>query len=363
MKRYAHMKYHPRVYEEACEWFVEFRSGAPEEAARQAFYSWLQEAPAHMAAYLDVAASWTWSANWDPRGRFSKDSLIAEALRDAQNVRPHPLRSDPPGPSIQQVRRGLRVPAARALIAAGIAAVATVCAIVLWRGANPTYATGIGEQRSILLSDGSTVYLNSRSRIRVHYSDHERDVYLLAGQALFNDIEEANRPFIVRTGAAQVRAIGTKFDVDRRAAETVITVIEGRVAVSELEAIAPSVASARSMPARLATPRLTTIYLAAGEQLAAAPSIEPRPTRVNITNAIAWTRRELVFVSTPLQEVAEEFNRYNRPQLLIADPDLARFQIDGVFSSTDPTSLVTFLRQRLDIKVTRSSSQIVISRH
>ena len=49
----------------------------------------------------------------------------------------------------------------------------------------PTYATALGEQRSIQFADGSTVELNSRSKIRVKYSKQERDVALLDGQALF----------------------------------------------------------------------------------------------------------------------------------------------------------------------------------
>jgi transmembrane sensor len=75
----------------------------------------------------------------------------------------------------------------------------------------------------------------------------------------------------------------------------------------------------------------------------------------------AWTQRELVFESTPLAQVAQEFNRYNRRQLVIRDSQLNAFEIDGIFSSTDPSSLVRFLRQRPDIKVIETDSEIVVT--
>ena len=89
----------------------------------------------------------------------------------------------------------------------------------------------MGEQRSIQFEDGSTVDLNSRSKIRVKYSKQERDVELIEGQALFHVAHDTSRPFIVAVGATRVRAVGTQFDVYKKSNGTVVTVVEGRVAV------------------------------------------------------------------------------------------------------------------------------------
>src|SRR5258706_2080307 len=95
----------------------------------------------------------------------------------------------------------------------------------------PSYSTDVGEQRSLVLEDGSTVELNSRSRIRVAFNNTERSVHLMEGQALFHVARNPARPFVVHSGSARVRAVGTEFDVYRRATGTVVTVVEGRVAV------------------------------------------------------------------------------------------------------------------------------------
>lgn len=104
------------------------------------------------------------------------------------------------------------------------------------------------------------------------------------------------------------------------------------------------------------------VFLSAGQQLRVASNTVSRPILTDIARAIAWTQRQLVFDSTPLSEVAEEFNRYNARKLVIENPALNTFQIDGVFASTDPASLIRFLRERADIQVTETRAEIVITR-
>src|SRR6202042_1786963 len=117
-------------------------------------------------------------------------------------------------------------------IAASIAVLTILAAALeLHEFSSPIYATSLGEQRSIQFEDGSTVELNSRSKVRVKYSKQERDVELIEGQALFHVAHDVSRPFIVAVGPTRVRAVGTQFDVYKRSNGTVVTVVEGRVAV------------------------------------------------------------------------------------------------------------------------------------
>jgi transmembrane sensor len=227
------------------------------------------------------------------------------------------------------------------MAAAASVLIACIAGAMLWWQSErePAFSTDVGEQRSIALADGSTVELNSRSRIRVRFTSAERVIDLLEGQALFQVASNPNRPFIVHSGAAQVRAVGTQFDVYRTASGTIVTVLEGRVAVL----------GSRSLE------------LAAGEQVTMTADAIRRPKVADVAAATAWRQRELVFNSTPLGQVAEEFNRYNKRRLTIGDSGLSDFHITGVFSSTDPTSLLRFLRLQPGIRVHESEDEIRIS--
>ena len=86
-------------------------------------------------------------------------------------------------------------------------------------GQRHTYSTGIGEQRSLALEDGSSIKLNAMSRIRVRFTATRRDIELIEGQAFFRVAKDKTRPFIVESKGTQVRAVGTEFDVYRRMTE------------------------------------------------------------------------------------------------------------------------------------------------
>lgn len=361
MRRQIGKRYAPEVYERACEWFVEFRAAPADEPLRQEFYAWLQQAPAHMAAYLDVASSWNWTGTLDVSSRFPKEALIAQA-NGSDNLVAYPGFTPAGKPEPQRrAALGWRRPVALAAAASALVLVAAVL-VTAWLLSAPVYSTGIGQKRLITLPDGSTIHLNASSRVRVRYSKTRREIDLIRGQALFVDTYEPNRPFIVRSPATVVRAIGTQFDVNLLDAETIVTVIQGQVAVAQKRPVLP-IASNLLQPLTYHTPaELPTVYLSAGEQLTVTPTRHLQPVRTNVTDAIAWTHHQLIFASTALRDVAQEFNRYNDRRIVIASPSLQTFRIDGVFSSTDPKSLIAFLQQYPGIKVTETDGEVVISR-
>ena len=352
-------RYSQEVYEQACVWFVEFRAAPADERTRQGFYAWLQQAPAHMTAYLEVASRWNHAGALDVGARFSKEALIAEAT-DADNLVPFPGAAPPPA---SDRHRPLGLTLARLSWAAGALALIGAGLITLWvRAGTTSYATGVGQKRSITLADGSVVDLNARSRIIVRYTEHEREIDLVRGQALFADTYEADRPFIVRSRATVVRAIGTQFDVNLLHAEAIVTVIEGKVVVARPRP-PEAPASNRLRPlAMLRTAGRSTVYLTAGQQVTVSPTRRLRPVPANTRDAIAWVHRKLIFASTDLRNVVQEFNRYNAQRLVIASPSLETFRIDGVFVSTNPDSLIAFLRQYPGIKVTEVGGQVLITR-
>jgi transmembrane sensor len=253
-----------------------------------------------------------------------------------------------------RLRRAWSVPAL------AVSVVLVVCTAVagweIWRPNH--YATGVGEQRSVALEDGSIVTLNTSSEIEVDFTGRQRRVRLVEGEALFEVAHDIRRPFDVSDGNATVRAVGTEFNVDRRRTQTTVTVVEGRVAV-----IPPTNASDHITGSALAYVPAGSTLLAATEQLVIANGHIGAPARVaNVEPVLAWTHRQLVFNRRPIGEVAAEFNRYNRRRIEIADPTLAEEPVSGVFQANDPQSFLTFLTHMPGVRIETAGSSVVVNK-
>jgi transmembrane sensor len=399
------------ILEEASEWFVDFRVGDVDARAREGFDEWLRRSPEHIRAYMEIAKTYVELPALQSVGQLDVDALIAYAhsgknvvpFDSIDSASPHEPRAPAIPPKIGDVRvKRVGRTRYRFLAAATCALVLVILSALWWRGERyPRYNTDIGERRSITLADGSTVDLNARSQIRIEFSSAERHVELLDGQALFQVAKDKNRPFTVRSGDATVRAVGTEFDVYRKANGTTVTVLEGRVAVyssargdpitptpaSTPTAESPRAAAQTAPPVRSSTatllssrasdsePRLPAtasgladpsgsagVLLSAGEQVTVTPrQVLPRPAHADVAAATAWTERRLIFEGARLSDVVQEFNRYNRRQLVIEGAQLSDFHVSGVFSSTDPSSLIRFLRAQPGMKLTESDKEIRIA--
>jgi len=210
------------------------------------------------------------------------------------------------------------------------------------------FATGHGEQLTQRLADNSVLHLNTDSAVSVHYSNSERLVMLTSGQAEFEVAHEAHRAFRVQAGPADVTDLGTKFDVRLEPGGTVITVVQGRVAVGPT-------ASSQSHPQR-------SIELNADQQIRVAGTEWPAtPVAVDAARATAWLHRQIVFDHEPLERVAAEYNRYTSKPIEIATPALRQLEISGVFATDDTEAFIAFLRSLKGVRVEVTGTRIRVS--
>jgi len=433
------VKLNAQIYDEASAWFVQCRAGDLDESDRRELDRWLRKSPEHVSAYLEIAAIWSEGPSLDPTRKWDIDTLLAEAPADRDNVISLPVTQDVARAlvkeSASEFRQGrssgkghtagsadpepesdlvgatalpvraddhlhLRLSKRRLLaIAASLAGLAVGGGGWTWfQLSAPLYATAVGEQRSIELADGSTVSMNSKSKIRVRYSKTERLVDLLEGQALFHVAKDSTHPFIVSACGTRVQAVGTQFDVYERRVGTTVTVLEGRVAVlpppqrnslqapdlisysdsprssvsasaahtpSSSDGVTPGTApwAADTTAGDSSLSPATPILVSAGEQITVTRKAADKIEHANITAATAWRDRQIVFESATLSEVAEEFNRYNERHVVIDHPELLTFHVSGVFSATDPESLISFLRARPGVKVTEEGATIHVAKN
>ena len=328
------------VPQQAAAWFVANRNPGEANARAQEFLAWLRASPRHVQEYLAVAQ--LARALGEDTHPSSIDQLVRDANAADDNV--VPLRAFQPAAA--QAPPDPRL-GGRALPALAASVVVAIIGLAAWFGSvglSPDasmarYATGHGEQRSFKLPDGSVIHLNSSSEVALRFDAAQRRVKLIVGQALFDVEKDPARPFRVVAGSTEVVAVGTQFDVYRRDDVTLVTVVEGEVAVS-------------ANPSAGASIPLETVSLVAGQRLRVPQAARAVPTErveapevVNVRETIAWSRRQLVFDSQTLGEVVQEFNRYATRTIVLDDAALAGRRISGVFDIHDGNNFLEFIRR------------------
>jgi len=342
------------IAQEAADWFVANREGLTVRE-RQIFATWINASPIHVEEYLALSAIACdlREASEDQAGDL--EGLVARARVD--EVSPvQPLwqrvveRARGAGPS--------RWPAP--VFALAVFALLSIGVLGWWRLAPVVHSAGPGniaalhfrtlhgERQTYSLADRSVLHLNTDSAAVVRYSGTERLIELTSGEAEFEVAPEPGRPFRVVAGSVEARAIGTAFDVRRAPDSTVVTVVEGRVAVG---------ASSGSGGNHSAF-----VQLAAGQQIRVTDDVLPEaPLEVDARTATAWLHRQIVFEREPLERVASEFNRYTTRPIEITTPRLRNLEISGVFATDDTDAFLAFLRSLEGVHVEVTATQIRVS--
>jgi transmembrane sensor len=208
-----------------------------------------------------------------------------------------------------------------------------------------------GEQLTRRLADKSVLHLNTDSAVTIRYGKTERLVVLTSGQADFEVAHEPDRAFRVIAGSAEVVDLGTKFDVRLEQDSTVVTVVEGRVAVGPSPMVEKRGTNSNH-PLRF-------VQLSADQQIRIRQGEGPATrAAIDAQSATAWLRREIAFDHEPLERVAAEYNRYTQKPIEIATPALRNLQISGVFATDDTEAFIAFLRSLKGVRVEVTQTQI-----
>lgn len=310
------------------------------------FLHWLAADPRHgewLALHRHIVADFTALANWRPE------------------------HSREPNPDLLAPPRRRRLWFWPAML--GPAAAAAAFVLVISRIQGPDSSPAVAEPapvefRRLILEDGSTVELNQGAVVTNAFTDRERRATLVSGEALFSIAKDPTRPFIVQAGGVDVRAVGTAFSVrvDPSAVEVLVT--EGRVAVA-----APrhpvgdaggvfDVSAPASAAAIVNAGHRATVSRSAG----ATPQVVAVPPQV-IARQLNWQPQLLDFSSAPLGLAVAEFNRRNRVQFILADPELGDLPVIASIRSDNVEGFARFLDAAPTLRIERRSpTEIVVHR-
>ncbi len=300
-----------RIDEEALVWIARETSGEFTQRDRERLRTWLVQSDRHLRAYAEARALWQDLEGL--RGRPVVSDLLL-SLDQAQAARGHRRR--------------------RQVVAMSLAASVLLSLLVLglypvhwWRADHTTTA---GERRSISLPDGSTVHLNSQSALAVDYTQSERRIELLAGEAEF-EVSPDRRPFVVEAGPARIQALGADFLVRIETEAITVSVIENTVQVQHSDSYAARTVSAGRK------------LRCDGHRLGAIEAADPR-------RLTAWRRGKLIFESAPLAEVIAEINRHRPGRVVLMSPQLGSHRVSGVFAIDKIDSVLARIEETLPVR-------------
>jgi transmembrane sensor len=204
-------------------------------------------------------------------------------------------------------------------------------------GAGREYVTAAGQRESIVLPDGTRFTLGPASRLRLaaDYGVSARRVSL-DGEAYFEVVHNARRPFVVAARNAVTEDVGTRFVVRAYPGEPGVRVVvaEGAVAVSG------------SVLGRGA------IGVVNGQgQLAVTRG-------ANVDAYLGWTRGELSFVNTPIREVLADVGRWYGLDVQVTDSGLARGVLTAAYGDESLDDVLHSLALALGARLERDGSRV-----
>ncbi|MBW2370097.1 MAG: FecR domain-containing protein [Deltaproteobacteria bacterium] len=351
---------------EAKDWFLKmnFEPVTPEMQTK--FQAWLAEDSSHPSKFDLIHATW-------------ENSAILEN---------HPVVIKEMNKSLDKPRFGkkfswlhkLRI---RPILLRPIAIFATVLLVVIgiWFWQTDTdrprmYHTGTGEQRTILVSDGSLILLDAESVVTERLTTTQRLFTLEKGRASFSVFHDPERPFLVAAENVIVRAVGTKFNVaKKRNGKVLVAVTEGSVKVSKNDNN-PEASIDMGIPNPMRTPlqsqetmaltttpqdRLSVHIVDSGQQVIIDDQeADLRIKPVDVETADSWKNGRLYFVMEPLSEVIDEINRYLERKIKIDDESIGDIRISVNFDIRHRNNFLIAIQKALPITIEQSSNNTVL---
>ncbi|WP_033734214.1 FecR domain-containing protein [Pseudomonas putida] len=301
----------PAIAEQAVEWMIELQAPSVSAGTVEQWQRWLHQHPEHARAWQRVES-------------------FAERLSGLANHAPiaHAALTATPTSNLDR-RSALKV---LVLAVASGTLAWNGRNTALWQNLNADYHSGVGEQRNVVLADGSQLLLNTDSAVDVRFDQAGRDLRLLRGEIQVNVVAApALRPFRAQTGQGWVEAAQGRFLLRQESGYSRLAVRDGVV--------------------RLYPERLAGISVQAGQQLMFTRD-QVGPLRTLSEADRAWTDGMLMASDMPLEQFLQELGRYRRGHLGCAR-SLAGVRVAGTYPLADTDRILQTLGVSLGAEVRR----------
>ncbi len=314
---------------QAAHWMVLHQSGEMTEADEQKFFAWIEASPENQRAFEKMQRGWAASR------------LVAQE--------PEILAMRKKVQSRYTNGRYNNIVALAATIALFV--VPSVVALEKYLEPAPdsssapqAFLTQLGQRADITLADGSAVKLDSETNMVARNLPTSRNVVLKSGRAYFDVAKNPDRPFTVIANGKAIRALGTAFSVSIDGNDVVVTLVEGKVRVTDVGGTE------------------TSVEMTPGRQLIARKNQNWTMKSVDSSKEESWTIGKLTYMRDPLSKAVYDMNRYSKKKIIFENGRVPQKNIIGVFDAGDVDSFVTAIELNDIAKTVETRDDAIILR-
>lgn len=308
------------------ELIASYLSGEINRPDKEKLLAWVEETKENRAFFDEMAQLWKLAENFDVPYEANTEAAwnAVEKKLDAQIVSSLTPEQPTPHPMLKPVWGRIT----------RIAAVGLVAILAAWwifqKTPEPVTTLQIvqtqsGEQKEVLLPDGSRIWLNENTQLSYDANFEVRQVQL-EGEAFFDVERMEDSPFEVVSGSTHTLVLGTSFNVRAYPTEeqVEVTVETGKVKFSE----------------HTESDEQAVVLPAGTSGIYKKPSKELVKTETKLDNALSWRTQRLEFEDSPMRKVISDIERYFDVDIRIENESILYCPYTGDFSKPDLSSIL-----------------------
>ena len=320
-------------------------AGEANEQEKQAVTEWLDKSPGNRALFQKLKSDW----------RIMDTMHVQFNVDKAWNKLQNRILDSEPDLSVDRQmpeQRSWRLMLTPLRIAAAIlflALLGTTAGFLVTRSQRVNVSAAIDERgKSIVLPDGSKVYLNGNSTIRYakSFNKRSRDIRL-TGEAFFEVTPDKTKPFRILANTACIKVLGTSFNVNARGDDhgrlVEVYVSTGLVELSEADNANHTILLRPGNIGRLEASEVTAL-------------------KAENENCIAWKTGMMTFNETRLSEVTPVLNQVYNVEIIIREPGVDTTRITGSYHDDTLDRILEVICKQNHLTVEKSDNIIYLSR-
>nr|WP_295106438.1 FecR domain-containing protein [uncultured Caulobacter sp.] len=290
-------------------WAAKAERGLTAEDRRQ-LDQWLEGDSRRLGAFVRAQAAW-----------------IHAERAVALGTMPETESTLPQEPAHNAPRR--RTPDRRMILGGGVAlAAAFAGAYVVNSGRYRTLESGVGEIRRLVLKCGTVLTLDTDTRVDISASSDDRRLELVRGKLFVDAPRWRDRPLVVKAGGLVLQTAEGAFGVQNLGKTPIVALVTGGTLIAS---------QSRGMfgAKQAVTVEKDHALTFAPDTLLAADAVRS-VAAARQAQLLAWRDGMLSFGGERLVDAVRAFDRYGPVRIVVADPELARQRITGLFKADDP---------------------------